>query len=673
MHTTAARSACGCYYVFVKKTLLAGFLASIPLIAFAVSSQASCPVLARTLVRGSRGADVASLQSYLISQSLLSSDSATGYFGPLTERAVQQWQKSRGIVSSGTPGTTGFGSAGPKTRLALQTTCLLQAKISPVTSTSTVSAASTTPPVAGGGGGGTVLSASCSFNNQTIAHGQSVTAYLTPSVSYGSSCVSETRVCANGNLGGSFMFTSCSVSSAAPIIDVTRFLTEDVCTDASNNPIPGDPATCSTHRDVRFGELIPYMRTDNRGSAGMSVPVQHIDGSLLFAFMKDFTANQYLRPLAAYNNWDIASSPPDPTYAPNGLKTWDGLDLVEADGANVSISGTLDAVHGFHPWFNTSCGTDDAWTLFPSSVALGQNGTIASVLRWDYTFALTNPLGCPTAHFNLTSAWEFASQPFTYTGGKSLPSLVSWVETDNGGNDKSYEVYYFTDEYGFTRWESWNSSPDGGVIACSGGSSQKVLNGVTLYRHDCRDWTYVQTDMRAIQPLSSPLGGPLVFSKNLLSFGDFSEKNFSSWTVISAPGKQTDYNFGIESSGVFAGNPYLLLGCYSGCEQGKNGVYQEISTADLSGAVTMRFGGIFSASQAAQGMLVLQFLDASGDTLITDAAQIITIAGPSWQRADYTKTWDFTAHPVSKIRFGYYPITGGVEHRIDDLYMTPTR
>ncbi len=78
-----------------------------------------CPNIARNLSRGSRGADVTELQQFLISVGMLANDSATGYFGVLTEAAVQKWQASKGIVSSGSPSTTGYGSVGPKTRSAL--------------------------------------------------------------------------------------------------------------------------------------------------------------------------------------------------------------------------------------------------------------------------------------------------------------------------------------------------------------------------------------------------------------------------------------------------------------------------------------------------------------------------------------------------------------------------
>ena len=47
----------------------------------------------------------------------------TGYFGPLTERAVQRFQAQYGIVSSGAPDTTGYGVVGPATKEKIQGLC----------------------------------------------------------------------------------------------------------------------------------------------------------------------------------------------------------------------------------------------------------------------------------------------------------------------------------------------------------------------------------------------------------------------------------------------------------------------------------------------------------------------------------------------------------------------
>ena len=49
----------------------------------------------------------------------------------------------------------------------------------------------------------------CTFNGNTVPHGGSVTAYEVERVSAGGSCNSENRVCTNGSLSGSFQYESC--------------------------------------------------------------------------------------------------------------------------------------------------------------------------------------------------------------------------------------------------------------------------------------------------------------------------------------------------------------------------------------------------------------------------------------------------------------------------------
>src|SRR5271166_1876963 len=74
--------------------------------------------VASPLSSGSTGAAVTALQSFLASQGLIASGSVTGHFGPITQAAVQQWQAQNGIVSSGTPATTGWGIFGPRSQAA---------------------------------------------------------------------------------------------------------------------------------------------------------------------------------------------------------------------------------------------------------------------------------------------------------------------------------------------------------------------------------------------------------------------------------------------------------------------------------------------------------------------------------------------------------------------------
>lgn len=57
--------------------------------------------------------------------------------------------------------------------------------------------------------------ASCLFNGQTIASGASVTAYLKSSTGSGELCTAEERFCDNGQLAGSYQYASCSIDQPA--------------------------------------------------------------------------------------------------------------------------------------------------------------------------------------------------------------------------------------------------------------------------------------------------------------------------------------------------------------------------------------------------------------------------------------------------------------------------
>ena len=77
-------------------------------------------VFTRTLKKGMQNNDVKKLQEFLATDpSIYPEGLTTGYFGELTEKAVQRFQTKHNIVSSGTPQTTGYGLVGPKTRAKL--------------------------------------------------------------------------------------------------------------------------------------------------------------------------------------------------------------------------------------------------------------------------------------------------------------------------------------------------------------------------------------------------------------------------------------------------------------------------------------------------------------------------------------------------------------------------
>lgn len=89
-----------------------------------VVAQLVSPVFNRTLKPGMSHVDVKRLQQLLNTNSDTqvaqngagSPGNETSYYGPLTTKAIQKFQAKYSIVSSGSPESTGYGQAGPKTR-----------------------------------------------------------------------------------------------------------------------------------------------------------------------------------------------------------------------------------------------------------------------------------------------------------------------------------------------------------------------------------------------------------------------------------------------------------------------------------------------------------------------------------------------------------------------------
>lgn len=105
--------------IFHKAIRFGGIVAIMLFISLFAIQSASAAIMS-SLDLGSTGSDVTELQTYLAkSASIYPSGLITGYFGPLTQAAVQRFQAEQGIVSSGSPSTTGYGRVGPTTMLKI--------------------------------------------------------------------------------------------------------------------------------------------------------------------------------------------------------------------------------------------------------------------------------------------------------------------------------------------------------------------------------------------------------------------------------------------------------------------------------------------------------------------------------------------------------------------------
>lgn len=79
-----------------------------------------CPVLSRNLWLGMSGQDVVELQQYLHSAGVYTYPAYTGYYGIVTQQAVQTWQTRHSVANASMPG---YGQVGPRTRANIQQQC----------------------------------------------------------------------------------------------------------------------------------------------------------------------------------------------------------------------------------------------------------------------------------------------------------------------------------------------------------------------------------------------------------------------------------------------------------------------------------------------------------------------------------------------------------------------
>jgi len=100
----------------IARSIVGAVIALSFVFSFFMPVDASAALLYRQLDLGARGSDVSDLQTFLSTNiSIYPSGLVTGYFGQLTKAGIERFQTANGIVSAGTPASTGYGRVGPAT------------------------------------------------------------------------------------------------------------------------------------------------------------------------------------------------------------------------------------------------------------------------------------------------------------------------------------------------------------------------------------------------------------------------------------------------------------------------------------------------------------------------------------------------------------------------------
>jgi LPXTG-site transpeptidase (sortase) family protein len=105
--------------IFRKNFLLAEIATALFVVSFFAIHSAEAAITGQ-LDLGSSGSDVIALQTYLAANAdFYPSGQITGIFDSSTQLAMEKFQTAQGIISSGTPETTGYGRVGPQTLIRL--------------------------------------------------------------------------------------------------------------------------------------------------------------------------------------------------------------------------------------------------------------------------------------------------------------------------------------------------------------------------------------------------------------------------------------------------------------------------------------------------------------------------------------------------------------------------
>lgn len=242
-----------------------------------------------------------------------------------------------------------------------------------------------------------------------------------------------------------------STSNAQVSPELYDYLVQDVCIDSSQQAIAGDPATCANRRDIGVYEPSPYIMTDYDTVFGVSysgfnsIPVQGEDGQTRIMTVKSleggFDANY--------------------TYSFNAARG-DGFDLADISFSNYASfirtfdGGCFDQLWSRRPGGTSPSSRAGGWILFPLTSAPSTWPLINSRNQSTYKIQLSNVAGCSNGSSNGVTYWNPPAN-YQFETNKVLRAIRSdhFASQNLSSQNNALERFYFTKEYGFTRWEAW--------------------------------------------------------------------------------------------------------------------------------------------------------------------------------------------------------------------------
>jgi len=399
---------------------------------------------------------------------------------------------------------------------------------------------------------------------------------------------------------------SSATVSQLPSSDPMTWLVKSVCVDQQNQPTTEDPYNaCSIGiRKLQLGDPLPYHNIEQfgyqqRDAFPISDPVQGKTWIINTFDYRGYQGNQIGAPLS-FNFFNL--------YATTDRQS-DGYDVIALQDNVVTtgdrwaaIVNTADGGGYQQTFYGSSCRVGDGWVLFPATGFLSSLGgqtrvTIADVY-WEQSDQ-NYPGHCPVSYATppLTT-WQCMgascspqqTTPFNFGGMNSNPSktmdaIISYHGFKSATS--TLEVFYFTREYGMTRWEVWTptaSNPTATPTPECVVPATQVYNGVTYVVTNCHDWSIVDSPATSVPVWPIP-------NINILSNPHFIS-TISPWKKlgrISATNALSQSFRDTLSGGVGVG--YLKLSCAPHCANDFSAaLYQDVPAAEFVNSGSYAFG-----------------------------------------------------------------------------------
>lgn len=463
-----------------------------------------------------------------------------------------------------------------------------------------------------------------------------------------------------------------------------------VCVDSKGDPRRLDPMSpnCTRTRPLRIGEPLYYYRHDyvwdRTYLVNMAVPTLRGRSSRVLHQREwgSLMADEKTGVKRALFDYDDGTG-------------GDGYDVIEMDGAYSSTVGTRDPIttSNSYRWFNKDCKPADGWIFFDNKLPL-------NTTRW----LIATLVGAPTVDEckgtgkaqSLTVYHKYPS--LTYTSGKKMRSIVSW---HYGAGDATkdlhhLEQFYFTEEYGLTRWERWETlggcrltasflkqNPD---VMCSREKIQEHLKvrraskdcsgpdeahmwGQYFFRWGCGDWSFASLYDLPQHPYSVPLSNSFATLKNLLKQADFAEGRRTAWKTYPGTKSVTPRPIKVTRQKEKE-NSALRIPRVTGAVG--HSIYQDVAPGDLTkvygtNEFVIQSGLKIRSPDRGHATVVVFLFDARGRH-VADRRMRVSLDQPVEDALAFHFRWDLAKIPLSRIRFQVY-FDRASEYVVDDTFL----